>query len=126
MAAGEQVAAGQKLFTLEAMKMETTVYAERAGKVAEVLVQPARRSKRAICCCAWRSEAIRAVRVPRTAPLLRLRLFANLTALDLSAGAAGALFGREVAVASIEYSQVRKGMVIVGETGSYSTSWTAT
>jgi pyruvate carboxylase len=39
--AGEQVAAGQKLFTLEAMKMETTVYAERAGRVAEVLVGPA-------------------------------------------------------------------------------------
>src|SRR5262249_12073784 len=39
-APGEQVAAGQKLFTLEAMKMETTVYAERAGKVAEVLVSP--------------------------------------------------------------------------------------
>jgi pyruvate carboxylase len=40
VAAGEQVAKGQKLFTLEAMKMETTVYAERAGKVAEVLVRP--------------------------------------------------------------------------------------
>ncbi|MCS6853043.1 MAG: pyruvate carboxylase [Gemmataceae bacterium] len=39
-AAGEQVAAGQKLCTLEAMKMETTVYAERAGRIAEVLVQP--------------------------------------------------------------------------------------
>jgi pyruvate carboxylase len=38
---GEQVTAGQKLFTLEAMKMETTIYAERAGKVAEVLVQAA-------------------------------------------------------------------------------------
>jgi pyruvate carboxylase len=37
---GEQVAAGQKLCTLEAMKMETTVYAERAGRVAEVLVRP--------------------------------------------------------------------------------------
>jgi len=37
---GEQVAAGQKLFTLEAMKMETTVYAELAGRVAEVLVKP--------------------------------------------------------------------------------------
>lgn len=37
---GEQVAAGQKLATLEAMKMETTVYAERAAKVAEVLVRP--------------------------------------------------------------------------------------
>jgi pyruvate carboxylase len=36
--AGEEVAAGQKLFTLEAMKMETTVCAERAGRVAEVLV----------------------------------------------------------------------------------------
>ncbi len=38
--AGESVAAGQKLFTLEAMKMETTVCAERGGKVAEVLVSP--------------------------------------------------------------------------------------
>jgi pyruvate carboxylase len=36
---GDAVAAGQKLFALEAMKMETTVYAERAGTVAEVLVQ---------------------------------------------------------------------------------------
>jgi len=40
VAPGEQVAAGQKLFALEAMKMETTVYAERAAKVAEVLVRP--------------------------------------------------------------------------------------
>jgi pyruvate carboxylase len=37
---GEKVAAGQKLVTLEAMKMETTVYAERPGEVAEVLVRP--------------------------------------------------------------------------------------
>jgi pyruvate carboxylase len=36
---GDQVAAGQKLFALEAMKMETTVYAERPGLVAEVPVQ---------------------------------------------------------------------------------------
>jgi pyruvate carboxylase len=41
VAAGEQVAAGQKLFTLEAMKMETTVLADRGGKVAEVPVGPA-------------------------------------------------------------------------------------
>ena len=40
VAPGEQVAAGQKLLTLEAMKMETTVYAERAGKIAEVLTRP--------------------------------------------------------------------------------------
>jgi pyruvate carboxylase len=40
VASGEQVAVGQKLFTLEAMKMETTGYAERAGRVAEVLVKP--------------------------------------------------------------------------------------
>jgi pyruvate carboxylase len=40
VAVGEDVAAGQKLLTLEAMKMETTLYAERAGKVAEVLVRP--------------------------------------------------------------------------------------
>jgi pyruvate carboxylase len=37
----EQVVAGQKLFTLEAMKMETTIYAERVGTIAEVLVQAA-------------------------------------------------------------------------------------
>jgi pyruvate carboxylase len=37
---GEEVASGQKLFTLEAMKMETTVYAERAGKIQSVLVKP--------------------------------------------------------------------------------------
>jgi pyruvate carboxylase len=40
VAAGEQVAPGQKLLTMEAMKMETTLYAEGAGKVAEVLVRP--------------------------------------------------------------------------------------
>jgi pyruvate carboxylase len=39
VADGEEVAAGQKLLTLEAMKMETTLYAERPGKVAEVLVR---------------------------------------------------------------------------------------
>ncbi|MFO0968002.1 MAG: biotin/lipoyl-containing protein [Gemmataceae bacterium] len=41
VAPGEQVTKGQKLVTLEAMKMETTVYAERGAKVAEVLVRPA-------------------------------------------------------------------------------------
>lgn len=40
VAPGEEVAAGAKLATLEAMKMETTLYAERPGKVAEVLVRP--------------------------------------------------------------------------------------
>lgn len=39
VAVGEDVVAGQKLLTLEAMKMETTLYAERQGKVAEVLVR---------------------------------------------------------------------------------------
>jgi pyruvate carboxylase len=39
VAMGEDVAAGQKLLTLEAMKMETTIYAERPGRVAEVLVR---------------------------------------------------------------------------------------
>jgi pyruvate carboxylase len=37
---GEEVAAGQKLLTLEAMKMETTLYAERAGRIAEVIARP--------------------------------------------------------------------------------------
>jgi pyruvate carboxylase len=40
VAPGEQVAAGRKLCTLEAMKMETTVYADLNGRVAEVLVKP--------------------------------------------------------------------------------------
>ncbi len=40
VAASEQVYQGQKLFTLEAMKMETTVHAERVGRVAEVYVKP--------------------------------------------------------------------------------------
>jgi pyruvate carboxylase len=40
VAVGEEVAAGQKLLTLEAMKMESTLYAEQAGRVAEVLVRP--------------------------------------------------------------------------------------
>ncbi len=41
--AGDKVARGQKLFTLEAMKMETTVNSEVAGRVAEVLVKPGSR-----------------------------------------------------------------------------------
>ncbi len=40
VAPGDEVAVGQKLITLEAMKMETTLHADRAGKVAEVLVRP--------------------------------------------------------------------------------------
>ncbi len=40
VAAGDQVAEGQKLVTMEAMKMETTLYADRAGKIAEVIIQP--------------------------------------------------------------------------------------
>ena len=39
VAVGEEVAAGQKLLSMEAMKMETTLHAERAGKVAEVPVR---------------------------------------------------------------------------------------
>jgi len=37
---GDKVKKGQKLLSLEAMKMETTVYAERDGTLAEVLVAP--------------------------------------------------------------------------------------
>ncbi len=37
---GETVEPGQKLLSLEAMKMETTLYAEREGQVAELLVRP--------------------------------------------------------------------------------------
>ena len=38
--AGDTVKKGQKLLSLEAMKMETTLYAENDGKIAEVLVKP--------------------------------------------------------------------------------------
>ena len=38
--AGDKVKQGQKLLSLEAMKMETTIYAERDGTLAEVLVEP--------------------------------------------------------------------------------------
>ena len=37
---GDRVAQGQKLLSLESMKMETTVQAERDGQVAEILVEP--------------------------------------------------------------------------------------
>ena len=40
---GQAVAAGDRLFTIEAMKMETAVYAPCAGKVAEVLLGPGTR-----------------------------------------------------------------------------------
>jgi len=36
----DQVAKGAKLMTLEAMKMQTTLYAEREGRVAEITVRP--------------------------------------------------------------------------------------
>jgi pyruvate carboxylase len=39
VASGEKVEEGQKLLTMEAMKMETTIYAERSGTIAEVLVR---------------------------------------------------------------------------------------
>ncbi len=37
---GDAVTKGQKLLSLEAMKMETNVYAEADGKIAQVLVRP--------------------------------------------------------------------------------------
>jgi pyruvate carboxylase len=37
---GDRVAAGDNLFSLEAMKMETTIRADRSGEVVELLVQP--------------------------------------------------------------------------------------
>jgi len=39
VAPGDKVARGQKLITLEAMKMESTVYAEREGTIAKVAVK---------------------------------------------------------------------------------------
>ena len=40
---GERIKKGQKLLTLEAMKMETTITADLDGKIREVLVQPGKR-----------------------------------------------------------------------------------
>ena len=40
---GEPIKKGQKLLTLEAMKMETTITADLDGKIRNVLVQPGRR-----------------------------------------------------------------------------------
>ena len=37
--AGDQVTKGQKLFTVEAMKMETTINSEIEGRIAEVFVK---------------------------------------------------------------------------------------
>jgi pyruvate carboxylase len=37
---GDKVVRGQKLVTMEAMKMETTLYAEMEGRVAELFVKP--------------------------------------------------------------------------------------
>jgi pyruvate carboxylase len=37
---GDAVARGQKLLSLEAMKMESSIYAERKGKVGQVFVKP--------------------------------------------------------------------------------------
>lgn len=37
---GDKVTRGQKLVTMEAMKMETTIYAEVDGRVAELLIKP--------------------------------------------------------------------------------------
>jgi pyruvate carboxylase len=38
--AGREVARNDKLLTLEAMKMQSTLYAPRDGKIAEVLTEP--------------------------------------------------------------------------------------
>ncbi|MDX2039288.1 MAG: pyruvate carboxylase [Isosphaeraceae bacterium] len=45
VAAGDSVRKGQKLLTIEAMKMETTLYAERPGRVLEVLAGVGRQIK---------------------------------------------------------------------------------
>jgi acetyl-CoA/propionyl-CoA carboxylase biotin carboxyl carrier protein len=53
VAVGDQVAAGQSLLVVEAMKMEHVVSAPHAGTVAELDVTPARRSPWTRC---WRSS----------------------------------------------------------------------
>jgi pyruvate carboxylase len=45
VSAGDPVRKGQKLLSIEAMKMETTVYADRPGRIAEVLAEVGRQVK---------------------------------------------------------------------------------
>ena len=45
VSAGDAVRKGQKLLSIEAMKMETTIYAERPGRVADVLAVVGRQVK---------------------------------------------------------------------------------
>ena len=40
VAAGQEISAGDVLLSIEAMKMETALHADRDGKIAEVLVKP--------------------------------------------------------------------------------------
>jgi pyruvate carboxylase len=40
VAAGQKVTAGDVLLSIEAMKMETALHAERDGEIAELLVKP--------------------------------------------------------------------------------------
>jgi pyruvate carboxylase len=40
IAVGEKVEKGQSVMVLEAMKMESTIYAQKAGKIKEILVKP--------------------------------------------------------------------------------------
>ncbi len=46
---GQKLGKGEVLLTLEAMKMETTVRAERDGVIKEILAKPACRSTPRIC-----------------------------------------------------------------------------
>jgi pyruvate carboxylase len=45
VSAGDAVRKGQKLLSIEAMKMETTIYAERPGRVADMLAAVGRQVK---------------------------------------------------------------------------------
>jgi pyruvate carboxylase len=45
VSAGDAVRKGQKLLSIEAMKMETTIYAERPGRVTEMLAVVGRQVK---------------------------------------------------------------------------------
>jgi pyruvate carboxylase len=58
---GAKVAQGEKLLTLQAMKMELTLYADREAEIDELLVEPGDRVNTKDLLLTYRRETIEAV-----------------------------------------------------------------